>query len=79
VRDWCMRNRIDYNAMVGQLERDGAVIKRVDKVTLTRGTDFPTVQARCIVVNSYKLDKEALTLVSSSVGETDDKQAVGGV
>jgi Domain of unknown function (DUF927) len=79
VRDWCMRNRTDYNAMIDQLERDGALVKRMDKVTLTRGTDFPTVQARCVVVNSYKLDKDALTLVSSSVGQTGDKQAVGDV
>jgi hypothetical protein len=79
VRDWCMRNRTDYNAMVGQLERDGALVKRMDKITLTRGTDFPTVQARCIIVNSYKLDKEALTLVSNSVGEEGDRQAVGEV
>lgn len=72
VRDWCMRNRTDYNAMVDQLERDGALVKRMDKVTLTRGTDFPTVQARCIVVNSFKLDKDALTIVSTSVHGSND-------
>jgi hypothetical protein len=73
VRDWCMKNRVDFNAMVDQLERDGALVKRVDKITLTRGTDVPTVQARCMVVNSLRLDKEALTIVSnkasSSTGE----------
>jgi hypothetical protein len=79
VRDWCMSNRTDYNAMVDQLERDGALVKRLDKVTLTRGTDFPTVQARCIVVNAHRLDKDALTLVSSSSHGSSDRQAVGEV
>lgn len=65
VRDWCMKNRTDYNAMVDQLERDGALVKRSEKLTLTRGTDMPTVQARCIVVDTYKLDRDALTLVSN--------------
>lgn len=79
VRDWCMKNRTDFNAMVDQLERDGALVKRMDKITLTRGTDFPTVQARCIVVNSFKLDKDALTLVSTSPQDSSDLKAVGSV
>jgi hypothetical protein len=77
VRDWCMKNRTDYNAVLDQLESSGALIKRMDKVTLTRGTDVPTVQARCIVVDSYKLDKDALTLVSDTSVVVD--KAVGDV
>lgn len=76
VRDWCMRNRTDYNALVDQLERDGALVKRMDKVTLTRGTDFPTVQARCIVVSALRLDKDALTLVSTNDQESIELAAV---
>lgn len=79
VRDWCMRNRTDYNALVDQLERDGALVKRMDKVTLTRGTDFPTVQARCLVVNAFKLDKDALTVVSTSAQGSNDLTAVNAV
>lgn len=76
ARDWCMKNRVDFNAMVDQLERDGALVKRVDKVTLTRGTDVPTVQARCIVVNAFKLDKEALTVVSTNTQDSSDLSAL---
>ena len=64
VRDWCMKNRVDYTAMVNHLADERSLIKRSDKITLTRGTDMPTVQARCIVVDAYKLDKEAITLVA---------------
>ena len=77
VRDWCMKNRIDYTAMINHLANEKSLVKRTDKITLTRGTDMPTVQARCIVVDAYKLDKDAITLVSPElpVGEI----AVGAV
>ncbi len=74
MRDWCMKNRTDYNKLIDQLEKDGVLVKRSDKITLTRGTDLPTVQARCVVVDGYKLDKDALTLVSSS-----EEKSVGAV
>ena len=79
ARDWCMANRVDYNAMLDSLERAGALVKRHDKVTLTRGTDVPLVQARCFVVDSNKLDKEALTLVSNNSANAVGEQAVGDV
>lgn len=79
ARDWCMANRVDYNAMLDSLERAGALVKRHDKVTLTRGTDVPLVQARCFVVDSNKLDKEALTLVSNSATNDLGEKAVGDV
>lgn len=79
VRDWCMKNRVDFNAMVDQLERDGALVKRMDKVTLTRGTDVPTVQARCLVVNAYRLDKDALTVVSSNHGDSSELKSLAVV
>lgn len=79
VRDWCMKNRTDYNRLVDQLERDGVLVKRAEKLTLTRGTDLPTVQARCIVVDGYKLDKDALTVVSSNPRTDVANVAVGEV
>lgn len=79
VRDWCMKNRVDFNAMLDQLERDGALVKRMDKVTLTRGTDVPTVQARCIVVNALKLDREALTVVSNNTQDSSGYKEVVAV
>lgn len=77
ARDWCMANRVDFNAMMDSLERAGALVKRHDKVTLTRGTDVPLVQARCFVVDSTKLDTAALTLVPTAVEVADS--AVGDV
>lgn len=79
VRDWCMKNRTDFSSMLDHLEREGALLKRSEKLTLTRGTDMPTVQARCIVVDSYKLDKDALTLVSNNQQEQLGSKAVGDV
>ena len=79
ARDWCMANRVDFNAMLDSLERAGALVKRHDKVTLTRGTDVPLVQARCFVVDSNRLDKEALTLVSNTATNDVGEKAVGDV
>jgi hypothetical protein len=79
ARDWCMTNRVDFNAMLDSLERAGALVKRHDKITLTRGTDVPLVQARCFVVDSTKLDTQALTLVSNNAAEQVEEKAVGDV
>jgi hypothetical protein len=45
-------------------------------LTLTRGTDIPIVQARCIVVDSLKLDKDALTLVQNKPQSANESAAV---
>jgi len=71
IRDWCIKNRYDYNVLVNRLEMDGVLLKKGEKFTMTRGTDYPTVQQRCIVVDMHKLDVDAaipnLTLVQGSV------------
>ena len=79
ARDWCMKNRVDYNAMLDQLERDGCLVKRQEKLTLTRGTDIAIVQARCFIVDSNKIDKDALTLVSPNPSVDLGGKAVGDV
>lgn len=66
VRDWCMANRLDYEALLDRLERDGALIKRQDRVTITRGTDYPTIQARVLVVDATRLDRDGVALVPTS-------------
>lgn len=80
VRDWCMKNRTDYNAMLAKLDADGVLVHKSEKLTLTRGTDFPTVQQRCIVVDMLKLDKDAvlptLTLVSNKSLDEEQAEAV---
>lgn len=80
VRDWCMANRVDYNAMLDALEAKRALVKKSDKVVLSRGTDMPYAgQVRCFVVDTTKLDANALTLVSGNAIETADEEAVSGV
>jgi hypothetical protein len=78
IRDWCIKNRTDYNVMVNKLSAGGYLVSKGEKVTLTKGTDYPTVQQRCIIVDMYKIDKEAvptLTLVHNQ--EVDAESLVG--
>jgi hypothetical protein len=80
ARDWCMTNRVDFNAMLDSLDQRTALVKRHDKLVLTRGTDVSfTGQVRCFIVDSNKLDKDALTLVSHNPSVGVDEKAVGDV
>jgi hypothetical protein len=79
IRDWCIKNRTDYNVMINKLLGNGYLISKGEKVTLTKGTDYPTVQQRCIIVDMYKIDKEAvptLTLVHSQEVDADSLMGV---
>lgn len=66
AREWCMKNRVDYNNMLGDLEDKKALVKKHDKVLLTRGTDLSPVQSRVFIVDYNKLDANSLTVVSSN-------------
>lgn len=77
ARAWCMTNRVDYKAMLDSLDQRGALIKRSERVFLTKGTDLSPVQTHCFLVNYGKLETNALTLVSNSSTESVE-QAVGG-
>lgn len=80
ARDWCMTNRVDFNAMLDSLDQRMALVKRHDKLVLTRGTDVSfTGQVRCFIVDSNKLDKDALTLVSNNPNADVGGKAVGDV
>ena len=79
VRDWCMKNRIDFHAMLGSLQQEGALLKQGEKFTLTRGTDYPVIQQRCIFVDTNKLDKDAVAPALTLVSNQFDGDAVGDV
>lgn len=79
VRDWCMKNRIDFHAMMTSLEKESALIKQGEKFTLTRGTDYPIVQHRCIIVDTLKLDKDSVAPALTLVSNQFDGDAVGDV
>jgi hypothetical protein len=80
ARDWCMANRVDYNAMLDAVEAKTALLKRHEKVVLTRGTDMAfTGQVRCFVVDYTKLDSNSLTLVSNNVNTELGSKVVGDV
>ena len=74
VKAWCTANRVDYNALVAQLESDGVLSRKSARINLTRGTHLPTNQQLCLVVDASKLDAE-LSLVPSAV----DAQAANDV
>jgi hypothetical protein len=76
ARDWCMKNRVDYSAVMTALESKGALVKKQDKVLLTRGTDVSPVYSRVFVVDFNKLGANSLTLVSAGTDESI-AQAVG--
>jgi hypothetical protein len=79
VRDWCMKNRIDFHAMLSSLQQEGALLKQGEKFTLTRGTDYPVIQQRCIFVDTNKLDKDAVAPALTLVSNQFDGEAVGEV
>jgi hypothetical protein len=79
VRDWCMKNRIDFHAMLANLQKEGALLKQGEKITLTRGTDVPMVQQRCLIIDTLKLDKDSVAPVLHVVSDHVDDMAVGDV
>ncbi len=79
ARTWCMANRVDYKSMLDSIDQRGALIKRSERVFLTKGTDLSPVQTYCFVVNYGKLEGNALTLVSNSSTETVEQLAGGDV
>ena len=75
IRDWCVKNRFDYNVMLDRLDIDGVLMKRGEKFTLTRGTDYPTIQQRCAIIDMHKQDKDGVISALTLVPTTVDKEA----
>lgn len=70
ARDWCMKHRIDFHSVLANLQSAGALIAHGEKFTLTRGTDQTTVQQRCVIVDTGKLDKDSVGVPALSVVST---------
>ena len=79
VRDWCMKNRIDFQEMMGALTKEGALVKQGEKFTMTRGTDYPMIQQRCVIVDTLKLDIDSIAPALALVSSQFDGEAVGDV
>jgi hypothetical protein len=80
VRDWCMKNRIDFHAVLANLTSAGALVQHGEKFTITRGTDQTNVQQRCIIVDTTKLEADGVAPpVLSLVTTKFDGEAVGEV
>lgn len=76
ARDWCLANRVDYNAMLDSLDSRGTLLRRHEKLVLTRGTDLGfSGQTRCFVVDYTKLDGNSLTLVSTNANNDLDSES----
>jgi hypothetical protein len=79
VRDWCMKNRIDFQEMMGALTKEGALVKQGEKFTMTRGTDYPMIQQRCVIVDTLKLDIDSIAPALALVSSQFDGEAIGDV
>jgi hypothetical protein len=63
MREWCMKNRTDFSNVLDHLRYAGALVHDDERVTLTRGTDLPRVQQRCVAINLNKLESAGPVLV----------------
>jgi hypothetical protein len=79
VRDWCMANRMDFHSMMKSLQDAKALVAQGDKFVITRGTDCPSMQTRCIIVDMHKLNAEANAPVLSLVTNQFDGEAAEAV
>lgn len=70
MREWCMKNRTDFNNVVDSLRTAGALVTEDERTTLTRGTDLPRVQQRCVIIDLTRLEASGPVLV------VDNAQAV---
>jgi hypothetical protein len=79
VRDWCMANRMDYHSILNSLQNAKALVAHGDKFVVTRGTDCPSMQTRCIIVDMHKLNAETNAPVLSLVGNQFDGEVAQAV
>ena len=63
MREWCMKNRTDFQNVLNHLRLAGALVTEDERVTLTRGTDLPRVQQRCVIIDLTKLEASGPVLV----------------
>ena len=54
MRDWCAKNRAEHNSLVEYAKAEGMLIAESEKFSITRGTEYPNSQQRCIVFDSAK-------------------------
>jgi len=76
MREWCMKNRTDFQNVLDHLRFAGALVTEDERVTLTRGTDLPRVQQRCVIVDLTKLEASGPVLV---INNTQPPAAQSGV
>jgi hypothetical protein len=55
-RDWCAKNRVEPDGIETFIKEQGAWVEVPPKFTLTRGTDQPIMQQRCVGVDLAKLN-----------------------
>lgn len=63
MREWCMKNRTDFQNVLEHLRSAGALVTEDERVTLTRGTDLPRVQQRCVAIDLTRLEAHGPVLV----------------
>jgi len=67
AREWCTKNRIDFNTILGYLRTKGALIHDSEKLRLTRGTDMAGGQTRCVVIDTLALEDSAGSVAARNI------------
>jgi uncharacterized protein (DUF927 family) len=76
MREWCMKNRTDFQNVLDHLRQAGALVHEDERITLTRGTDLPRVQQRCVIVDLTKLEASGPVLVVNNTQAPGSQSAV---
>ena len=76
MREWCMKNRTDFHNVAEHLAAAGALLADDERITLTRGTDLPRVQQRCVVIDLTKLEAARPVLVVNNQPDSSGQSAV---
>lgn len=75
VRDWCLKNRVDYDSIIEDADSKGWVIHADDdRFQIGRGTNKVSPQVRCLILDTHRMAGEGVK-PSLHVVHTGDKQA----
>lgn len=55
MKDWCQKQRIDLVAVLDYAASQGMLLNDNEKFTLTRGTELPSINARCVCLDIAKM------------------------
>lgn len=80
VKTWCMKHRVEMNGLLDYAKKQDILVNDNQKLTITRGTDVPNFNARCVVLDMLKLNDVVgtqlkLVVPPASSGTTETETA----